>query len=141
MAYTDTVLHVTADLQSGADERGSGGARIGARGGTMTRSEVHDRLTSMADLLGRKWNMVIVYELLEHGPCGFTELNNEIKEISNKVLVDSLDDLGDRGLVDRTIVNERPFRVEYSATDRGRKLHPIIDAAREDFEWLSNRNG
>jgi DNA-binding HxlR family transcriptional regulator len=47
------------------------------------------------------------------------------------VLSDSLDDLEEKRLVDRTIVSEKPFRVEYSLTERGASLEDVIVAMRD----------
>lgn len=85
-------------------------------------------VTCTAHLIGKKWHPVIVHRLLEHGPLGFNALQAEIGGISSTVLSDSLEDLEDSGLVNREIVNEKPFRVEYSLTEQGGSLEPVIDA-------------
>lgn len=102
------------------------------------RHDVHDRLTAVTDIFGRKWGLVIIYELIERGPMGFSGLQDQIDEISGKVLAQTLEDLMESGLVDRTIVSDRPIRVEYSVTERGRQLYPVIATVRHDFDWLSN---
>lgn len=83
-------------------------------------------VSSTAALLGRKWHPVILHRLLRNGPSGFNELKNAVDSVSSKVLSDSLDDLENCGLVDRTIVNEKPVRVEYSLTDTGASLEPLL---------------
>jgi DNA-binding HxlR family transcriptional regulator len=88
-------------------------------------------ITSTATLIGKKWHPVIVHRLLENGPMGFNDLKTEVDGVSSKVLSDSLDDLEEKGLVDRAIVSEKPFRVEYSLTDRGDSLEPVIHALRD----------
>ena len=85
-------------------------------------------VTCTAHLLGKKWHPVIVHRLLEHGPLGFSALEDEIDSISSTVLSTGLDDLEDADIVHRAIVSEKPFRVEYSLTDRGASLEPVIDA-------------
>jgi DNA-binding HxlR family transcriptional regulator len=87
-------------------------------------------ITSTATLIGKKWHPVIVHRLLDGGPQGFNELKESVDGISSKVLSDSLEDLEEKGLVDRTVISDRPFRVEYSLTDRGRSLEPIIEEMR-----------
>lgn len=89
-------------------------------------------ITTTASLIGRKWHPVIVHRILENGPLGFNALKEEVDGISSKVLSDTLDDLEEKTLVDRSIVNEKPFRVEYSLTDRGESLQPVIVAM---VEW------
>ena len=81
-----------------------------------------------AHLVGRKWHPVIVDRLLACGPLGFNALEREIGEISSTVLSDSLEDLEEKGLVDRSIVSEKPFRVEYALTEQGASLEPVIEA-------------
>lgn len=85
-------------------------------------------LTGAATLIGRKWHPVIVDRLLREGPCGFSDVQDHVDGISNKVLSDSLADLEEKGLVTRTVVSDRPFRVEYDLTRRGKDLEPVIDA-------------
>ncbi len=88
-------------------------------------------VTSTATLIGKKWHPVILDRLLSVGPLGFNALQEEVDGVSSKVLSDSLDDLEQKGLVDRAIVSEKPFRVEYSLTQKGRSLEPVIEAMRE----------
>jgi DNA-binding HxlR family transcriptional regulator len=88
-------------------------------------------VTTTATLIGKKWHPVIVHRLLEHGPLGFNALKDEVDGISSKVLSDSLSDLEESRLVERSIVSEKPFRVEYSLTERGVGLRPVIEAMTE----------
>jgi DNA-binding HxlR family transcriptional regulator len=109
----------------------------------MTTDDTTDRLavwcagdewcpvTSTATLIGKKWHPVIIHRLLESGPLGFNDLKEEVDGISSKVLSDSLDDLEEAQLVDRTVISEKPFRVEYSLTTRGQELRPVIEAMSE----------
>ena len=85
-------------------------------------------LTCAADILGKKWHPVIVHRLLEHGPLGFNRLQERVDGISSTVLSDSLEALQDHGVVDRTVVSEQPFRVEYALTERGADLEPVVAA-------------
>lgn len=88
-------------------------------------------ITTTATLIGKKWHPVIVHRLLEKGPLGFNALKEAVDGISSKVLSDSLQDLEDKRLVDRAIINEKPFRVEYSLTEHGASLEPVIYAMRD----------
>jgi DNA-binding HxlR family transcriptional regulator len=87
-------------------------------------------VTATACLIGKKWHPVIVDRLLTEGPLGFNALKDAVDGISSKVLSDSLDDLEEAGIVTRTVVSEKPFRVEYALTNRGEELGPVIDAMR-----------
>ncbi|WP_254524732.1 winged helix-turn-helix transcriptional regulator [Natrinema caseinilyticum] len=88
-------------------------------------------VTCTAHLIGKKWHPVIVHRLLERGPLGFNALKAEIDDISATVLSSSLEDLSENGLVNRAIVSEKPFRVEYSLTEHGASLEPVIEAMDE----------
>ena len=88
-------------------------------------------VTTTASLICKKWHPVIVHRLLEHGPSGFNELKDDVDGISSKVLSSSLDDLEEKQLVDREIISEKPVRVQYSLTDHGRSLEPVIFAMRD----------
>jgi DNA-binding HxlR family transcriptional regulator len=83
---------------------------------------------AVQDTLGRKWHLRIVYQLLHKGPMGFSALKSEVTGVSSKMLSESLTRLEDDGLVDRAIVSDQPVRVEYSLTERGRALQPVVSA-------------
>lgn len=88
-------------------------------------------VTVTSELLGRKWHPIIIHRLLQK-PMGFNELQREVHHISDKVLSDSLEDLRDKGVVQKEVINEKPKEVEYSLTDVGKSLHKVIDPM---FEW------
>lgn len=92
---------------------------------------IQAELTALSNVLGRKWNLVIIERLLANGPLGFSALLEEIDGISSKVLSESLDDLEASGLVNREIVSDRPIRVEYSLTQQGAALEWIIKQVHE----------
>ena len=88
-------------------------------------------IQATAKLLCKKWHPVIIHRLLENGPLGFNELKEEVDGISSKVLSDSLEDLGEKQLVNREIISEKPVRVQYSLTENGSSLEPVIYAMRD----------
>ncbi|SER42493.1 winged helix-turn-helix transcriptional regulator [Natrinema salaciae] len=83
-------------------------------------------VTSTAMLIGKKWHTVVLHRLLANGPLGFNALKEEVGGISSKVLSDVLEDLESKHLIQREIVNEKPVRVEYSLTELGESLEPVI---------------
>lgn len=94
-------------------------------------------ITSTASLIGKNWYPVIVYRLIENGPLGFNALQEEVGGISSKVLSDTLEDLEEKDIVNREIVNEKPDRVEYSLTELGKSFEPVIFAIRDwGLEYL-----
>ncbi|MDS0296748.1 MULTISPECIES: winged helix-turn-helix transcriptional regulator [Halobacteriales] len=88
-------------------------------------------VTCAMDIIGKKWHPVIVHRLLQHGALRFNELSKEVDGITNKMLSQSLEDLEEKELVDREIVSEKPVAVEYSLTERGQSLEPVIDSLEE----------
>ncbi|MDS0278891.1 helix-turn-helix transcriptional regulator [Halomicroarcula sp. S1AR25-4] len=88
-------------------------------------------LTCAVDVLGHKWHPVVVHRLLARGPLGFGELADDVGAITNKVLSETLADLEAAAVVDRTVVDDRPVRVEYSLTDDGEALAPAIEALQD----------
>ena len=84
-------------------------------------------LIEVADVLGHKWHPVILTQLLSGEPHTFSELGAAIDDVSNKMLSDSLSTLEDEGLVDREVVSEKPVRVRYTLTQRGRDLEAVLD--------------
>ena len=97
-------------------------------GGTGRRSRP---LTVTATILGKKWHPLIVSVLLDAGALGFHELKESVEGISDKVLSESLDDLQERDLVDRTVIDDKPVRVEYSLTEWGQQLELVVSVMDE----------
>ncbi len=78
-------------------------------------------------LIGDKWKVLILRDLMP-GKKRFGELKKSIGSVSQKVLTAQLRDMEEKGLVNRHVYAEVPPRVEYSLTDLGRSLKPILDA-------------
>ena len=78
-------------------------------------------------LVGGKWKLLIIRNLRVR-PWRFNELQRDLKGISQKVLTDSLRQMIDDGLVYRHDYQKLPPRVDYSLTELGKKLLPILDA-------------
>lgn len=77
-------------------------------------------------LIGDKWKVLILRDLLP-GTKRFGELKKSIGSVSQKVLTAQLRDMEAKGLVHRQVYAEVPPRVEYSLTDLGKSLRPILD--------------
>ena len=78
-------------------------------------------------LIGDKWKVLILRDLLP-GTKRFGELKQSIGTVSQKVLTAQLRDMEEKGLVNRKVYAEVPPRVEYTLTELGRSLKPILDA-------------
>ena len=88
-------------------------------------------------VLGRKWHLRIIYQLLENGEMGFSGLKNGVDGVSSKMLSESLSALEDRGLIVREIVNDQPVRVKYSLTESGQSLEPTVTAL---LQWETSHD-
>ena len=80
-------------------------------------------------LIGDKWKVLILRDLMP-GTKRFGDLKKSIGSVSQKVLTAQLRDMEQNGLVHREVYAEVPPRVEYSLTELGRSLEPILDAMR-----------
>ena len=78
-------------------------------------------------LIGDKWKVLILRDLIP-GTKRFGELKKSIGSVSQKVLTAQLRDMEENGLVHREVYAEVPPRVEYSLTELGRSLKPILDS-------------
>ena len=78
-------------------------------------------------LIGDKWKVLILRDLMP-GTKRFGELKKSIGSVSQKVLTAQLRDMEQSGLVNRKVYAEVPPRVEYSLTELGQSLKPILDA-------------
>ncbi|UHP09267.1 helix-turn-helix transcriptional regulator [Listeria marthii] len=78
------------------------------------------------DIMGGKWKPLIIC-FLAQGTKRTGELQRCIPKISQKVLIQQLRELEQDGIVDRTVFNELPPKVEYSITAYGLTLNAVID--------------
>ena len=78
-------------------------------------------------LIGDKWKVLILRDLMP-GTKRFGELKKSVGNVSQKVLTAQLRDMEENGLVNRKVYAEVPPRVEYSLTELGKSLKPILDA-------------
>lgn len=84
-------------------------------------------VATTVQLIGSKWKLLILRNLLAR-PWRFNELKKDLAGISQKVLTDSLRSLENDGIVTRTVYPEIPPRVEYSLSELGESMRPIISA-------------
>jgi len=78
-------------------------------------------------LISNKWKVLILRDLLT-GTKRFGELQRSIGHISQKVLTANLRDMETDGLVNRKVFAEVPPRVEYSLSELGESLNPVLDS-------------
>ena len=78
-------------------------------------------------LIGDKWKVLIIRDLLT-GTKRFGELKKSLTGITQKVLTNNLRQMEASGLINRKVYAEVPPRVEYSLTETGLSLKPILDS-------------
>ena len=81
-------------------------------------------------LISERWKVLIIRDLLD-GTKRFGELKKSIGNISQKVLTANLRAMEDSGLLTRKVYPEVPPKVEYTLTETGYSLKPILDAMKE----------
>src|SRR3954469_25101993 len=93
-------------------------------------------VTATADILAGKWTILLIRDLAD-GRCRFCELERSLEGISPRTLSLRLRALEEHGIVERRTFPEVPPRVEYSLTEKGRALVPIIESMRRyGTDWL-----
>ena len=80
-------------------------------------------------LISDRWKVLILRDLMQD-TRRFGELKRSVGHISQKVLTTNLRSMEQSGLINRQVYAEVPPRVEYSLTDLGRSLKPVLDAMR-----------
>ncbi|MFP4976155.1 winged helix-turn-helix transcriptional regulator [Paenibacillus sp. CN-4] len=92
------------------------------------------RFERAVDLLSKRWVALIVYVLMD-GPRRFGEIEDCLSNLSGKVLSERLKELECEGIVVRNVYPEIPVRIEYSLTEKGAALAPILG---EIGSWSSD---
>ena len=78
-------------------------------------------------LIGNKWKVLIIRDLLT-GTKRFNELMRSVTGITQKVLTSNLRSMEEAGLLIRTVYPQVPPKVEYSLTEMGKSIQPILDS-------------
>lgn len=91
----------------------------------------HCPMIHAINIIGNKWTPIIIYVLGER-KMRFGQLAAHIENISRKVLTEQLKELERSGVVYRESFSETPPRVEYSLTEIGKKLLPVLS---QICEW------
>jgi DNA-binding HxlR family transcriptional regulator len=89
------------------------------------------------DLIGERWTVLLLRDLLLHGPRRFQDFQESLAGLAPNTLSARLKELEAQGIVEREVYSEHPPRLEYRLTERGKSLGPVIKALRD---W-GNRHG
>ncbi|PKR78415.1 transcriptional regulator [Halalkalibacillus sediminis] len=101
----------------------------------MTEKSICPKFEKALSILNKRWTGLIVFQLL-NGSQRFCTIESEIG-ISGKVLSDRLKDLEKEGIVTRKVYDEIPVRIEYSLTDKGKALKPLLEEIQDwSHEWI-----
>ena len=101
---------------------------------TMKHNEIRNALypdcpvRNVLSRVGDKWSMLVLFTLEGQPSIRFKELQRSIPDISQKILTATLKMFEADGLINREAFPEVPPRVEYSLTEKGKSLLPLIDA-------------
>ncbi len=85
------------------------------------------RYQRAVEIVGRRWSGAIVRAMLA-GASRFGEIQEAIPALSNRMLSERLREFEAEGIVERVVVPERPVRVEYRLTEKGRSLNDVVEA-------------
>jgi DNA-binding HxlR family transcriptional regulator len=116
--------------------------RVSSNVGTMCeRSSKPDHLClcpleGVIDTIGKKWTLLVVNAIGNHGRLRFSQMMEELRGISPTTLSDTLQELQREGLIGRESFAEIPPRVEYSLTKDGAQLRKAILPL---LQWASTR--
>ncbi|WP_299892199.1 helix-turn-helix domain-containing protein [uncultured Lacinutrix sp.] len=90
-------------------------------------------------IIGGKWRLLIIFQMKDEKKR-FGELKRLIPDISEKMLIQELKKLAQTGIVHRKAYKEIPPKVEYSLTEEGKKILPIIDQISEFGSGILNNS-
>lgn len=94
------------------------------------------RYQRAVEIVGRRWSGAILRAMLA-GASRFGEIQEAIPELSNRMLSERLREFEAEGIVERVVVPERPVRVEYRLTEKGRALNGVVEAlSRWSQDWI-----
>lgn len=98
----------------------------------MKKNKVTCEMEITLSVIGGKWKPLILYFLIEEGTKRFGEIKTFINHTSHKTLTNQLRELEEDELVVRTVHPTVPPKVEYTITEKGKTLYPILNAM---CEW------
>ncbi len=103
----------------------------------MDKIVVNSEIEITLKMIGGKCKPLILYMLIEDGAMRFKDLMGAVTAISQKTLTNQLRELEADGLILRKAFSEIPPRVEYSVTEKGKTLFPILELM---CEWGEKNN-
>ncbi len=113
----------------------------GMNGNTETQRErtvFNDKYHHAVELIGRRWTGAIIRAML-NGAKHFSELTNTIPGLSDRLVSVRLKELEAEGIVERVVIPDKPVRIEYLLTQKGKALDSVVEAVDSWAEnWVPN---
>lgn len=101
----------------------------------QTESKICPTVEYAFGMLGKKWTGLIIH-VLGDAPTRFSELLKEVPSLSSRLLAERLRELECEGIVTRQVIPEKPVKVEYTLTEKGRSLIPIMQSLADwAYRW------
>jgi DNA-binding HxlR family transcriptional regulator len=92
-------------------------------------------------MIGGKWKILILSHLHQFERRGFSEIRNNLPNVSEKMLMRQLNELKRNNLIDKKIVSLKPYRVEYFLTEFGESLNPLyVFMSKWGIDYLKQHN-
>jgi DNA-binding HxlR family transcriptional regulator len=99
------------------------------------------RFQTAADLIGKRWTALVIQRLQDR-PQRYSELAEALNQVSERMLIERLKELEGAGVVERRVIDDRPVRVEYRLTEKGRALSRVVSGlARWAEQWIPSTVG
>ena len=97
-------------------------------GGMSTRYDANCPVARTLEIIGERWTILILRDLLLAGPCKIQDFQQSLSGISPNTLSARLKKLEEHGVIARRFYEDHPPRAEYVLTDKGRALGPVLKA-------------
>ncbi|GAE26424.1 transcriptional regulator [Halalkalibacter wakoensis JCM 9140] len=93
----------------------------------MDYSQMCPKFEQAIDILGKRWTGLIIRVLLD-GPKRFKDIKAQIPDMSDRILTERMKELEQQNIVTREVFPEKPVRIEYSLSEKGIALQPVIES-------------
>lgn len=94
----------------------------------MSKTKLTCEMEVTLNVIGGKWKPLILYYLIEEGTKRFGEIKTFINHTSHKTLTNQLRELENDNLISRVVYPTVPPKTEYTITEKGMSLYPILEA-------------
>jgi DNA-binding HxlR family transcriptional regulator len=91
-------------------------------------SQTHCPVARALDIVGEKWSLLILRDLIRHGPQRFQELERRLPGVAPNTLSARLKTLEEAGVIETRLYERHPPRYEYFLTEKGQALRPVLKA-------------